>query len=325
MRDTGSGSRSRTAAKLAGVLFTIAFAAGGGIALAVSEVDIGSSSGQFSTSESAPASPPEAPAPGPERSSNFPGLAPRVQPHATFPYTIRAGDTLGSIAGLFGIPIADLARVNHFSNETELVIGQTIRIPNPAIAQERALTEEVDRLTNDKQRAEEAAQQSAAALASARTHLSELSAEVRQSSRDLRWLGWWRTSAYVLGVVAVLMLGAMVLALAEWWLLRNRFRAVAEMNESLRRLDHKYKTALAKAELRLQELYGRRRRGIHDGQERPKLAEEAEIEVLNRELKAVLEHHLERLGPAGAGARRARWDARVNRIGSAVEIRPIRR
>ena len=47
----------------------------------------------------------------------------------------------------------------------------------------------------------------------------------------------------------------------------------------------------------MQELYGRRRRGIQDGQERLKLPEETEIEELNRQLKEVLEHHLERLGP----------------------------
>jgi hypothetical protein len=97
------------------------------------------------------------------------------------------------------------------------------------------------------------------------------------------------------------------------------------MNESLRNLDYKYKSALAKAELRMQELYGRRRRGIQDGHERPKLAEEAEIERLNHELKLVLERHLERLGPAGARARRALWHERVSGIGSPVEARPVRR
>jgi hypothetical protein len=117
----------------------------------------------------------------------------------------------------------------------------------------------------------------------------------------------------------------MLLTAIDWWILRNRFRAVAEMNDSLRRLDHKYKTALAKAELRLQELYGRRRRGLHEGQERPKLAEEAEMEALAREMKTVLEHHLERLGPAGVGARRAQWRERIARVGAPAEPRPVRR
>ena len=49
------------------------------------------------------------------------------------------------------------------------------------------------------------------------------------------------------------------------------------MNDSLRRLDYKDKAALAKAELRFQELYGRRRRGFQEGQELSKTPEELEI------------------------------------------------
>jgi len=138
-------------------------------------------------------------------------------------------------------------------------------------------------------------------------------------------LPWWRGAALMAAGVAALMFGVMLLALIEWWILRNRFRAVAEMNESLRRLDYKYRAALAKAELRLQELYGRRRRGIQEGQERPKLPEEAEIEQLNRKLKDVLERHLKRLGPPGESTRRARWRERITGIGSPVEARSLRR
>jgi hypothetical protein len=97
------------------------------------------------------------------------------------------------------------------------------------------------------------------------------------------------------------------------------------MNESLRRLDFKYKAALAKAELRFQELYGRRRRGIHDEQERSKTPEEGEIEQLNRQLKEVLEHHLERLRPSRASVGRSRWRERLASIGAPMEARSMRR
>ncbi len=236
-----------------------------------------------------------------------------------------ARDQLGSIAAEFGVSVADLSRVNHVTGETELVAGESLRIPNPGLARERELTAQVNQLALDQQAAEDRAQKSEAELGVRRTEVEDLTTQLRQVGHDLRGLSWWRGSTYVLGVLATLMFGAMALALLEWWLLRNRFRAVAEMNESLRRLDYKYKAALAKAELRLQELYGRRRCGIHDGQERPKLAEEAEIERLNLELKTVLERHLARLGPAGASARRVRWQERVNGIGSPVEARPVRR
>ncbi|MGO9263742.1 MAG: LysM peptidoglycan-binding domain-containing protein [Candidatus Binataceae bacterium] len=303
---------------------------GPAVARAVSEEPIGASP-QHPTVEQAspaPAAEPRAlPAPvvtNPAAVAN-PSPSRLLQPHATFPYTLRPGDNLGSIAAEFGVSVADLSRVNHVTGETELVAGESLRIPNPGLARERELTAQVNQLALDQQAAENRAQKSEAELGLRRTEVEDLTTQVRQAGHDLRGLSWWRGSAYVLGVLAALMFGAMALALLEWWMLRNRFRAVAEMNESLRRLDYKYKAALAKAELRLQELYGRRRRGIHDGQERPKLAEEAEIERLNLELKTVLERHLARLGPAGASARRARWEERVSGIGSPVEARPVRR
>jgi hypothetical protein len=49
------------------------------------------------------------------------------------------------------------------------------------------------------------------------------------------------------------------------------------------------------------------------------------MEALTRELKTVLEHHLERLGPAGAGAQRAQWRERIARIGAPADPRPVRR
>jgi len=323
--------QARGRAVLAATLLCVALACGSTVALAVSEEPIGASPRRNVTEATspAPAAPPRAlPAPiitNPPATSNPSVMARPLQPHATFPYTLRPGDNLGSIATEFGVSVADLTRLNHVSEETELVAGQTLRIPNPGLARERELTAQVNQLTLDQQEAEDRAQKSEAELRLRRTQVEDLTAQLRQVGHDLRGLSWWRGGTYVLGVVAVLMFGAMTLALFEWWLLRNRFRAVAELNEALRRLDYKYKSALAKAELRLQELYGRRRRGIHDGQERPKLAEEAEIERLNHELKVVLERHLERLGPAGARARRARWHERVSGIGSPVEARPLRR
>ena len=316
------------------------------LAMAVSEESIGASpqshpqhhtdeeTGPTVPQEAAPAqqeaapepAAPIAPAENPVApTENSPETPRTLQPHATFPYTIRPGDNLGLIASEFGISVADLTRVNRVNEETELVVGETLRIPNPGVARERELTAQINQLTQDQQTAEQQAQKSQAEVQPLQTQIADLTAELHDANHDLRGLSWWRGGAYVLGALALLMFGAMALALLDWWILRNRFRAVAEMNESLRNLDYKYKSALAKAELRMQELYGRRRRGIRDGQERPKLAEEAEIERLNHELKTVLERHLERLGPAGASARRARWHERVSGMGSPVEARPARR
>jgi len=247
------------------------------------------------------------------------------QPRATFPYTIRSGDSLGSIAEEFGVDVAQLARLNRISEDTELIAGDTLKIPNPFLARERELNAEVDKLTLDKQVAEQKAEKVQSALESTRAQLDELTTSNQQYVHNLRALPWWRTAAVATTVAAVLMFGVMLAALMEWWILRGRFRAVAELNDSLRRLDFKYKSALAKAELRLQELYGRRRRGLQDGQERAQMPEELEIERLTHELKEILEHHLARLGPPNATSIRARGRELIGTIGSPVEARGARR
>jgi LysM repeat protein len=247
------------------------------------------------------------------------------QPRATFPYTIRSGDSLGSIAEEFGVDVAQLAHLNRMTEDTELIAGDTLKIPNPFLARERELNAEVDKLTLDKQVAEQKAEKVQSALESTRAQLDELTTSNQQYVHNLRALPWWRTAAIGTAVVALLMFGVMLAVLMEWWILRGRFRAVAELNDSLRRLDFKYKSALAKAELRFQELYGRRRRGLQDGQERAKMPEELEIERLTHELKEILEHHLARLGPPSAIAQRARGRELIGTIGSPVEARGVRR
>jgi hypothetical protein len=224
---------------------------------------------------------------------------------------------------LFGVPLADFMKVNHLSEDSELQIGDTLRVPNPFLAHERELSSQIERLTAAKQAAEQRAQQSQGSISGLRSQVQDLTISNQSYSHDLRTLPWWRGFAFLAASAALLMLGIMPVAVIQWMVARSRFRAVADMNESLRRLDYKYKAALAKAELRFQELYGRRRHGILDGQERPKTPEESEIEQLNRQLKEVLEHHLQRLEPSSARAGRG-WRERLAGSGAPLEVR-IRR
>jgi len=254
-------------------------------------------------------------------SSGGPVLAPR----AVFPYIIRPGDTPAGIAALFGVPVADLLRLNHLHQDNELMIGDTLRVPNPFLARQRELSSEVERLTAEKQAAEQRAENIRVSISGLHSQVQDLNALNKQYRHDLYMLPWWRTAALLAASAAALMLGIILVALIQWFLARSRFRAVAEMNESLRRLDYKYRAALAKAELRFQELYGRRRRGIQEGQERSKTPEESEIEQLNRQLKEVLEHHLRRLEPSSSSAGRARWREGLAGVSSPMEARSIRR
>jgi len=296
------------------------------VAMGVTEQDIGAS-GPAVTGPTVAQPQVTHPGPGESAAQNDAMTQAEVasRAHPTIPYTIRPGDTLGSIAATFGVAVADIARTNRISPDDELTAGQTLRIPNPFVARERSLIEEIGETSTARQVAEQKAATSEAKVAALMGQFEELRTEREQSEHDLRALPWWRALALSAAVGAFLMLGAMVTAVVEWAMLRGRFRAAAEMNESLRRLDYKYKGQLAKAELRLQALYGRRRRGIQDGQDRPKIAEEIEIEALNRQLKEILERHLERLKPPSESARRARWRELIAGVGSPVEARSLRR
>lgn len=246
-------------------------------------------------------------------------------PRAVFPYIVREGDTPASIAALFGIPVADLIKVNRIHKDNELMIGQTLRVPNPFLERQRELSSAVNRLTAEKQAAEQRAENIRQSIAGLHSQVQDLNASNKQYRHDLHTLPWWRSAALLAAGAAALMLGIMLVAVIQWLLASSRFRAVAEMNESLRRLDYKYRAALAKAELRFQEIYGRRRPGIQEGQERLKTPEESEIEQLNRQLKEVLERHLRRLEPSRLSAGRARWRERLAGVGAQMEARSIRR
>jgi hypothetical protein len=92
------------------------------------------------------------------------------------------------------------------------------------------------------------------------------------------------------------MLGVTALTLFEWWTLRRRFVALSELSMSLSRLDIRYKEMLGKAELRMQQLYGRRRASAQESPHGARSVDEVELERLSHDLKDVLQEHLERLG-----------------------------
>jgi murein DD-endopeptidase MepM/ murein hydrolase activator NlpD len=265
-------------------------------------------------------SPPAPPAP---TAVTAPATAAAI--HKYFPYTIRSGDTLETIADIFGVQVVDITRANRRIADGDLMAGDTIRIPNPFVTREAELNAEVERLSIDKAEAERKADQATNALASLHSQLESAAASNAHYEHDLHALPWWRAAAWAAAIAGVVLFGMMMAALIEWWNLRSRYRAVAEMNDSLRRLDYRYRMVMAKAELRLQELYGRRRRGIEDGQERQRIPEETELEQLDLQIKEILETYLERLGPPNDRARRARWRESIGAVGAPIEARTARR
>src|SRR5262249_14511249 len=121
--------------------------------------------------------------------------APVSAPRAVFPYSVRSGDTPAGIAALFGVPVADLMRLNHLHEDSVLMIGDTIRVPNPFLARERELSSEIDRLTAETQAAEEKAKKTQNATSELRTQVQDLNASNEQYQHGLHVLPWWRAAA----------------------------------------------------------------------------------------------------------------------------------
>jgi LysM repeat protein len=243
-----------------------------------------------------------------------------------FSYSVRSGDSLGSIAATFGIQAEDIAHANRLSLDSTLMVGQTLKIPNPFAARMRELTAENQKLGDQLADLQKRSDAAAAAQGDLKTQVQQLTADSRELNHEVRMLPWWKSAVYGAAIVSLILLGVTALAVLEWFLLRRRFIAIADLNESLRRLDQRYRALLAKAELRMQELYGRRRRGISDDHQRPKIPEEADLERLDRQLHDVLERHLKQLGGAVRPRRRARWDEEFGgAVAPPVEARSVRR
>ena len=273
--------------------------------------------------------PPSEAEPSEARDTNADEPAPKpVKPANVIPYTVRPGDNVGAIAQMFGITPEELAHANHMHIDDELQVDEVLKVPHPFTTEVNTLKSQVEALSVQQQTAEQKADAAEEQVKSLQTQIQELTGDNQDLQQGIKLLPWWRATAVSLGVFSLIMFGVMLLTLFEWWRMRRKFVALAAMTDALSRLDYKYKAMFAKAELRLQQLYGRRRGGITEGQPRPKMPEEIEIERLNEELKQILEVHLERLGARLPGGRRRKgWREMFGGgdVGSTVEARSYRR
>lgn len=250
--------------------------------------------------------------------------APAIAASGDLSYTVRPGESLGVIAQLFHVNLNELARANRLRLDDPLAVGVVLKIPNPYAAQVRELQAQLRQVRDQFEQTRRHSERSDDQIRSLRSQFDELSATAAALKHDVAILPWWRDAATAAGAGALVLLGLSALALVDWYVLRRRFRIVVDMNESLRRLDHKYKATLAKAELRFQQLYGRRRLGSADLQLTGRIAEDYEIERLNQELKAILEQHVERLG-SGPRGRRKWLRPSASEAPASAEVRPSRR
>jgi LysM repeat protein len=306
--------------------------AGGGVAFA--QTDFNESTIPPSAPPSRIVRPPAASLPSEARDEDQSGqpATPAVvkpnHPANIIPYTIRQGDTLGSIAQMFGVTVDELAHANRLHPDDELMVDEVLKVPHPFTTEVETLKSQVETLSAQEQTAQQKSDSAEEKIKSLQAQVQELTGDNQDLQSGVKVLPWWRATAVSVAILAIIIFGAMVVTLFEWWRMRRKFVALAEMTDALSRLDYKYKAMIAKAELRLQQLYGRRRGGITEGQPRPKMPEEVEIERLNEELKNILELHLQRMGARLPGSRRRKgWRELLtgSDVNSAVEARSYRR
>ncbi len=249
----------------------------------------------------------------PEEGSADTAASPADQPAENAPpadtggdvsYVIRSGDSVGAISAMFHIAAEDIFRHNHLNPDSTLHIGEVVRIPNPYVAQVRGLQAKIDSLSARTQDQEHKLQEGNSRERASNARIVELAETNRALEHDVTTLPWWRRATTVAVSLATLMFALALASLLQWFLMRRRFAAVVVANERLSRLDQRYRTLLARVELRLQQLYGRRRAVVDSPQVRS--PEDFELERLNRELKEVLERQMAQLGvqpPLPPGAR----------------------
>ena len=148
---------------------------------------------------------------------------PPPKPRTTIPYTIRPGDSMGSIAGMFGLTPEELGKMNRLHPDAELMAGDELKVPNPFIAQVTSLQSQVNSLSAEARSAQQKADSNERELTSLRDKVQDLSADNQSLNASLRTLPWWHATALTTSVVAMLMFGVMVVTLFEWWRMRRRY------------------------------------------------------------------------------------------------------
>jgi len=239
-------------------------------------------------------------------------------------YVIHEGDSVGALSGMFHIPAADIFRRNHLTPESTLHVGQVVHIPNPYTAQVHQLQAHLEALQTQEQEQERKLQDANTREGAYNARVVELVGIKRALEHDVMTLPWWRRATTLAVTLAIVMFGIAAVSLFQWFLVRRRFVGVALANERFSRLDQRYRNLLARSELRLQQLYGRRRAPV---ERQTKSPDDFEMERLNRELKDVLEQQMAQLGvQIHTTARRSRLREWLANLGSRpVAVRSDRR
>jgi LysM repeat protein len=173
-------------------------------------------------------------------------------------YRLRRGESLGDVAQLFRIPVAELAQINRITDPTRMQVDQVLKIPNVFARQVTELRGERDRLLAEKAQAAQQLREGQQVLAAKEQALRKTEAEKNSFARQLAAVGHWRLGAQVLSLALFVTL--------MWGLFINKDRArhtrqiatLMQENTALDVAKEKYRLAVAQLEFRYQKLYSGR-------------------------------------------------------------------
>ena len=177
----------------------------------------------------------------------------------TFAYPLHAGESLGDVARIFRVPVADLLTLNRIQDPNRLALGQVLRVPDAFAREAAELRAREQSLVAEKNAALRKARESEQALAAREARLRQAEAERDGFQRELAaTASWQRAAKILLGLLAAAILWALKSHVETAWTARKNRMLTAE-NEGLRVVKERYRLAAAQIELRYQSLYGKRR------------------------------------------------------------------
>ena len=176
----------------------------------------------------------------------------------TFEYPLRAGESLGAVSRVFGVPVSELVERNRIADPDRLPVGQTIRIPNRFAREAAALRDERDRLVVEVQRLEEESQDRSRLVEQLESGLRQVEGEKTALAEALSSAEGWKSGARIFAAALVLLLAWTVKALVDRAIAHRRWRAVTAENAALMTAKEKYRAAAAQVDLRCQMLYSGR-------------------------------------------------------------------
>ena len=98
-------------------------------------------------------------------------------PANIIPYTIRAGDTLGSIAQMFGVSVDELAHANRLHPDDELMVDEVLKVPHPFTTEVETLKSQVETLSAQEQTAQQKSDSSEEKIKSLQAQVQELTGD----------------------------------------------------------------------------------------------------------------------------------------------------